>query len=187
MKNRLTSKLLALLLLTVMHLTVGAKPVLTTNIAPSDTISTQSEFEALLKNASQRKEVIAFLNKGVYTIEPTQSIYSKFHLSGDGAVIKQKNKILTKKDAIKHTSTHYICPAEIEGIFSLFVDTKGNIIPVAEDVEAGSKVNFTTEDIIPIETQNDSHINKIKIKIPNNLKNLRNKTFDKAFGYIDSW
>lgn len=152
-----------------------------------DTISNQSEFDALIYKASHRKEVDAYLKEGTYIIEGSNPIYTKFKLRGEGAVLKQRNKILTKKDAIKETSTHYICPIDNIGIFSLFVDTEGNNVAVSEDSEPKSKVNYITEDVVPVYSQNSSEINKIKLKIPDNLNYLRNLSFSKAFGYIDSW
>lgn len=159
----------------------------TTSKNAVDTISSQSEFNALMKRASQKQEVDAYLKDGTYTIEGTIPIFAKFSLRGDGAVLKQNNKILTKKDAIKETDTHYICPIENLGIFSLFLDHDGNVIRVAEDVDSNSKVNYITEDIIPIESGTSDQVSKIKIKIPENLKRLRNQSFSKAFGYLDSW
>ena len=157
------------------------------SINVTDTISTQSEFDALMKKASLRKEVDAYLTEGIYTIDGSKPIYTKFKLNGDGAVLTQKNKILTKKDAIRETSTHYVCPIKNLGIFSLFVDSDGRIIPISEDVDSESKVNYITEDVIPIESKESSDISKIKLKIPDNLNNLRNQSFSRAFGYIDSW
>ena len=158
-----------------------------TSFNVTDTISTQSEFDALMKKASLRKEVDAYLKEGIYTIEGSKPIYTKFKLHGDGAVLTQKNKILTKKDAIRETSTHYVCPIKNLGIFSLFVDSEGKIIPISEDVDSESKVNYITEDVIPIESKDSSDISKIKLRIPDNLNHLRNQSFSRAFGYIDSW
>lgn len=157
------------------------------NINVTDTISTQAEFDELIKKASLRQEVDAFLKEGIYTVEGSNPIYTKFKLQGNGAILTQKNKILTKKEAIKETSTHYVCQIENLGIFSLFVDSEGHIIPISEDVDSESKVNYITEDVIPIESKNSSDINKIKLRIPVNLNHLRNQSFSKAFGYIDSW
>ncbi len=152
-----------------------------------DTISTQTEFDSLLKRVADRQEVNAYLKGGIYTIQNYQPVYTKFKLRGEGAKIKQKNKILSKKDAIRETTTHYVCPAGNIPAFSLFVDSTGKIIQVSEEVEPESKINFSPSDIIAVKTQDATNLSQIKIKIPKNLEYLKNKTFDGAFGYIDSW
>lgn len=152
-----------------------------------DTIQTQADFDNILKKASDKHEINAYLKTGIYIVNESQPIYTKFNLKGNTACIKQKNKIITKDDAIDETDTHYICPAENISEFSLFVDNAGNIIPVSEEVDSNTKINIVTNDIIPIKNDSARYIEQIKIKIPDNLSFLKNKTFDKSFGYIDSW
>lgn len=153
----------------------------------TDTVQTQIEFNDLLNKASHKQEIDAYLKPGIYIVDESQSIYTKFNLKGNSASIKQRNKIFTKADAVKETLTHYICPAENINEFSLFIDDTGNIIPVSEEVDSQSKINFVTSDIISIENDSAQYINHIKIKIPDNLSHLKNRTFEKSFGYIDSW
>lgn len=153
-----------------------------------DTIHNQLEFDSILKQAANKQNVDVYLDNGEYVVDTQQPIYRKFYLKGCDAIIKQKNKILTRADATNETSTHYICPLENVDIFSLFVDDTGKIIPISEDVDPITKVNYVLEDILSVEEdQTMLGIKKIKIKIPNNLACLKNKEFERAFGYIDSW
>ena len=153
----------------------------------TDIIQTQAEFDNLLEKASHKYEINAYLKPGIYIVNKSQPIYTKFNLRGNTANIRQKNQIFTKKDAIRRTPTHYICPAENINEFSIFVDNDGNIIPLSEEVDTKTKINIVTDDIVCVEDDHNQYIERIKIRIPENLYYLRNRKFDKTFGYIDSW
>ena len=67
-------------------------------------------------------------------------------------------------------------------MFSLFVDGKGNILPVSESVQEDILVNKCEQ----IEGEYASKSGtELKIPIAQNISGLANKEFSKAYGYFD--
>ena len=147
-------------------------------------ISNQNEFDELTDKINNGEEIDAIISDGTFVLKEYLNIRNNLKLVGStNTIIKGNNPIFRRIDAVDKNYTHYICDIQNTNIseFSLFVDKNNNIINVSESVEEVTKVNVTTEDILYVDDNN------IKIRIPDNLNHLKNKTFEKAFGYLDSW
>ena len=86
----------------------------------------------------------------------------------------------TKKTTQNHNIYNYNSPL---GLFPLFYDCSGKIIPISESVIDSTRVNYVNGDIIAPNDYGEGVM--IKIPIPDNLKHLRNQSFSMAFGYFD--
>lgn len=147
-------------------------------------IENQKEFDNLIDRINNNENINAVLSDGVFIINKPIIIKNNLTIIGSlNTVIKGNNLIFKRIDAIDKTDTHYICDISKLDIkeFSLFVDRDNNIINISESVDETLKINITTEAILRVDDNN------IKIKIPDNLEHLKNKSFEKAFGYLDSW
>ena len=147
-------------------------------------ISNQVEFDKLIEKINSGEEVDAVIGDGVFILKEYLNIKNNLKIIGsNNTILKGNNFIFRRIDAVDKNDTHYICNTKDVDIseFSLFVDKNNNIINVSETVDDVTKVNVTTEDILYIDDNN------IKIRIPDNLTHLKNKVFERAFGYLDSW
>ena len=98
----------------------------------SYTVRTQEEFDAYMKKAQSGEPIDISLTKGNYVLKSTIIARAPFSINGNGATITHANDRYTCEDAVRRTADHYICKLKNQiPVFSLFVDGKGNILPVS--------------------------------------------------------
>ena len=149
----------------------------------SYTVRTQEEFDAYMKKAQSGEPIDISLTKGIYVLKSPIIARAPFSINGNGATITHANDRYTCENAVRRTADHYICKLKNQiPVFSLFVDGKGNILPVSESVQEDKRVN-TCEQI------DGEYVSKpgaeLRIPIARNISELANKNFSKAYGYFD--
>lgn len=149
----------------------------------SYTVRTQEEFDAYMKKAQSGEPIDISLTKGNYVLKSTIIARAPFSINGNGATITYANDKYTCEDAVRRTADHYICKLKNQiPVFSLFVDGKGNILPVSESVQEDKRVNTCEQ----IEGDYSSKPGaELRIPIARNISELANKKFSKAYGYFD--
>ena len=147
------------------------------------TVRTQEEFDAYIKKAQSGEPIEISLAKGNYVLKSKIIARATFSIDGNGATITYANDRYTCEDAVRRTPDHYICKLKNQiPVFSLFVDGKGNILPVSESVQEDILVNECEQ----IEGEYASKSGtELKIPIAQNIAGLANKEFSKAYGYFD--
>lgn len=146
-------------------------------------VTTQEEFDAYMKKAQSGEPIDISLTKGNYVLKSTIIARAPFSINGNGSTITYANDKYTCEDAVKRTPDHYICKLKNQiPVFSLFVDGKGNILPVSGSVQEDIRVNTCEQ----IEGDYSSKPGaELKIPIARNISGLANKEFSKAYGYFD--
>ena len=149
----------------------------------SYTVRTQEEFDAYMKKAQSGEPIDISLTKGIYVLKSPIIARAPFSINGNGATITHANDRYTCEDAVRRTADHYICKLKNQiPVFSLFVDGKGNILPVSESVQEDIRVNMCEQ----IDGEYSSKPGaELKIPIARNVKGLANKKFLNAYGYFD--
>lgn len=154
------------------------------NAAPlSYIVRSQDQFDLCIKKAQTGEPIEIHLAKGNYVLNTPIVAKAPFSIHGYGSTITYANDKYTYEDAVKRTPDHYICKLKNQiPVFSLFVDGKGNILPVSESVQEDICVNTCEQ----IEGDYSSEPGaELKIPIARNISGLANKKFSKAYGYFD--
>ena len=147
------------------------------------TVRTQEEFDAYMKKAQSGEPIEINLTKGTYVLKSPIIARAPFSINGNGATITYANDRYTCEDAERRTPDHYICRLKNQiPVFSLFVDGKGDILPVSESVQEDKRVN-TCEQIDGEYAAKPGA--ELKIPISRNISGLANNEFSKAYGYFD--
>lgn len=154
------------------------------NAAPlSYNVRSQDQFDLCIKKAQKGEPIEIHLAKGNYVLNTPIVAKAPFSIHGHGSTITYANDKYTCEDAVRRTADHYICKLKNQiPVFSLFVDGKGNILPVSESVQEDIRVNTCEQ----IEGEYASKPGaELKIPIARNISGLANKEFSKAYGYFD--
>ncbi len=144
-------------------------------------VVSQQEFEVYMKKAQSGEPIEISLAKGNYVLKSPIIARAPFSINGNGSTITYANDKYTCEDAVRRTADHYICKLR-ENITFLFVDGKGNILPVSESVQEDKRVN-TCEQIDGEYAAKPGA--ELKIPISRNISGLANNEFSKAYGYFD--
>ena len=146
-------------------------------------VMSQQEFEAYMNKAQSGEPIEISLAKGNYVLKSQIIARAPFSINGNGSTITYANDKYTCEDAVRRTTDHYICKLKNQiPVFSLFVDGKGNILPVSESVQEDIRVNTCEQ----IEGEYSAKPGaELKIPIARNISGLANKEFSKAYGYFD--
>ena len=108
----------------------------------SYSVKTQEEFDAYMKKAQSGEPIDISLTKGIYVLKSPIIARAPFFINGNSSTITYANDKYTCEDAVRRTPDHYICKLKNQiPVFSLFVDVKGNILPVSESVQEDICVN----------------------------------------------
>ena len=147
-------------------------------------VSTQAGFDAAVESINKGEPMSITLRRGQYSLK--QSIVAKAPLSlkGCGAVITGADRY-TSWERIDITGSHYVYRLkQAPTLFPLFFSEDYKILPVSESVLDDERVNYVKGEI----KAEDAYVagTSIRIPIPSNLKHLKNKTFARAYGYLDS-
>ncbi len=147
-------------------------------------ISTQSCFDALVDRINSGESVDAILSRGQYVLHKPIRAKNNLSISSSGATITFGYNEYTINEAIGVKNGYYICRLKTPvSPFSLFVNGKGEIVPVSEIVENGKGVIVTPQRII------GNYISKevmpIIIPFSESYVDEGNYKFNNAFGYFD--
>lgn len=148
-------------------------------------ITTQSQFDKAVSRINKGEEMHLVLGKGRYVLNESLVAKAPISIKGKDAVITCASNPFTIQDKERETSTHYVYRlSQPLSLFPLFYDENDKIIPVSESVIDSIGVNYVEGDIVAPK-EFDAGVT-IKIPISSNLEHLKNKVFQKAFGYLDS-
>lgn len=146
-------------------------------------VFTQSQFDEAMSTARKGESVSINLFPGSYHLtEPIKTNIS-FSIKGWGSTITSYTDSYNFTEAIQETDTHYVCRLKTDlNEFSLMVDQDERLVEVSESVDDSILVNKVDSIVAPKEMKKGA---EILLPIPDNLNHLKNKTFQKAFGYFD--
>jgi len=148
-------------------------------------ITTQSQFDKAVSRINKGEEMHLVLGKGRYVLNESLVAKAPISIKGKDAIITCASNPFTIQDKERETSTHYVYRlSQPLSLFPLFYDENDKIIPVSESVIDSIGVNYVEGDIVAPK-EFDAGVT-IKIPISSNLEHLKNKVFQKAFGYLDS-
>lgn len=149
----------------------------------SQTIYTQQQFEMALSKAMKGEATSIKLLPGNYHLSEPITAKGPLSIIGLGATISAYTDQYSYKDSVREIPTHYVCKLKhtLEE-YSLMVDQDGNLVEVSETVDENTLVNTTSR--IDGTYEKKSGV-EVHIPIPQNLNHLKNKSFQKAFGYFD--
>lgn len=148
-------------------------------------ITTQEQFDEAVARINKGDEMHLVLGKGRYVLNESLVAKAPISIKGKDAVITCASNPFTIQDKERETSTHYVYRlSQPLSLFPLFYDENDKIIPVSESVIDSIGVNYVEGDIVAPK-EFDAGVT-IKIPISSNLEHLKNKVFQKAFGYLDS-
>lgn len=165
---------------------VAAVMMLVSWSKPETVIRTQQEFEAALGQVSRGAEVRMKLTSGTYVVRKPLVTKGRLEMCGEGEVaVTFANAEYSRNEAVKQTATHYVCKLKASiAAFSLFVDEHDRLVKVSESVEERTGVNMTPKSIESAATPKKAG-ERVQIALTSNLKSIRNKRFDCAYGYFD--
>lgn len=149
-------------------------------------VKSQREFETAMMAAQRGMSVSLNLAPGTYSLSRSVTVKGSLQINGNGhATITNTETTYKRQNAIQQTKTHYVCKLKKKPEpFSLFVGPGHQIVPVCESVEKRTGVNIIPKDIESDDTPKKAG-RSVRIPISNNLRHLRNKTFEAAYGYFD--
>lgn len=146
-------------------------------------VSTQQQFDEAMALVRKGESVSINLLPGTYHLSEHVIAKAPFSIVGTGSTISSYTDLYSKRDAIRETATHYICKLKHTlSEYSLMVDSNGNLVEVSESVKKEVLVN-TAENIEGDYLKSNGV--EVRIPIPDNLAHLKNKLYQKAFGYFD--
>lgn len=147
-------------------------------------IKTQEQFDEAIREINRGIESNLVIKRGTYELNSNITATAPLRITGKNARIIANSHVYQKDSAIDVTVSHYRLHVHPRlGIYSLFTDNNGNIVNVSESVDTATEVNVI-DDLILGDSINKKNTN-IAIPISGNLKHLRNKTFSRAYGYVD--
>lgn len=149
----------------------------------AQTVYTQQQFDEAIDRTIMGNPVSVRLLPGTYHLSKNINTSASFSIIGLNATISAYTDSYTFDDFDYETPSHYVCRLKTKlNEFSLMVDQNGTLIDISETVEDSILVNKVDSILAPAEVKKGS---KILIPIPDNLAYLKNKVFQKAFGYFD--
>lgn len=167
---------LYLFLLTIMVSLISANSI-------AQTIGNQELFDEAMTLVKKGKPVRINLLPGTYHLAEPVIAKASFSITGVGATISSYTDTYGRDDAERETATHYICHLRnMLEEYSMMVDQDGKLVDVAESVNEITHVNHASDIIGTYEKKVGL---EVRIPVPANLSHLKNKSFQKAFGYFD--
>lgn len=148
-------------------------------------ITSQAQFDEAVSRINKGEEMHMVLGKNRYVLK--ESIVAKIPISikGKDAVITCASYPFAIQDKERETSTHYVYRLNQPlSLFPLFYGEDDMLVPISESVIDSIGVNYVEGDIV--DSKEFYAGVTIKIPISANLTHLKNKVFQKAFGYLDS-
>lgn len=148
-------------------------------------VSTQEQFDAVVVRINNGERMRVLLLQGLYKLRQPLTVTSPLTIKGCTATITCSFGPFIPEEADRSTENHYIFKNENPlSMFSLFYDEKGRLLPLSESVVDSVGVNFIegqikAPKIYEVGTQ-------LQIPISSNLMRLKNRTFARAFGYLDT-
>lgn len=147
-------------------------------------VKTQEQFDKVVERINKGEEFHIRLSEKTYLLKTNIKATAPLFIDGCGATIKCITNIYDKVFCYKETDDFYVYKKDVSiRAFPLFFNTDGSLIKVSETVNHKYDVNIVNDEIIAEEGINAGAI--VKIPIADNLKHLRNRSFDNSFGYID--
>ena len=151
---------------------------------PSKCIYNQKQFDAVVRRINNGEALCITLHKGQYFLKESLLASSPLTIKGNKAIITCAESY-SIKDVERETQTHIVYKLKSPiNSFPIFFDDNEDLVSISESVLDEAGVNYLESDIISTGDVGSGSI--IKIPIPVNLSYLKNKSFSKAFGYIDS-
>lgn len=149
----------------------------------AQTIYSQDQFDEVIERARNEESVNIRLLPGSYHLNGNLKTNSSISIIGLNATISAYTDSYVNSDVYSETPTHYVCRLKTDlNEFSLMVDQNGKLAEISESVEDSILVNKVDSIIAPEEMKKGA---EIILPITDNLTHLKNKTFQKAFGYFD--
>lgn len=146
-------------------------------------VYTQKQFDKAIELINQGKEMSLRLHRGTYRLSTSLNSIAPLKIQGNGAVITCSIEIGMDDLLYTEENHHVYRLSKSLPPYTLFYDKNGKIISVSESVLDSVCVNYLEGTIgAPREYTAGTYI---KIPISSNLHHLKNKFFDKAFGYVD--
>jgi len=147
-------------------------------------ITNQEQFDNAITRVNNGEEMHWVLKKGEYFLKETIKSSAPLTIIGRNATITSA-LIFESKDAHREEGDFFIYSLNQPlGLFPIFYDEQGELIPISESVKEEFGVNYFEKDIVS-SSENAAGAN-LFIHIPENLEHLRHNTFSQAFGYFDS-
>lgn len=149
----------------------------------AQTIYSQDRFDEVIERARNEESVNIRLLPGSYHLNGNLKTNSSISIIGFNATISAYTDSYTYSDGYYETPSHYVCRLKTDlNEFSLMVDQNGKLAEISESVEDSILVNKVDSIIAPEEMKKGA---EILLPITDNLTHLKNKTFQKVFGYFD--
>lgn len=146
-------------------------------------VVSQRQFDAAIERVNSGEETNIILKKGIYVLKKSIKTVSPFSICGSNATITCADKLYSSQK-VRSTDTHDVYKLDRQLTpFTLFYDNTGKMLPVSESIIDSVKVNYVEGEIVAPSVY-EVGVN-LKIPISHNLKHLRNKYFDCAYGYFD--
>ena len=149
----------------------------------SQSIYSQQQFEDALAKVKKGEPVSMKLLPGTYHLSEPITAKGALSIIGLGATIEAYTDIYSPRNAVRETPSHYVCKLKHTlSEYSLMVDQNDCLVEVSESVNKETYVNTTAI----IEGTYEKRVGvEVRIPIPDNLSHLKNKSYQKAFGYFD--
>ena len=144
------------------------------------TITSQKDFDEWA-NKEDRESKIVIDSVLPLAVSDTIVLNSDVEIHGKNCTLTCKSEKYSLASAVSIDSTHYTCRlhSRIE-CFSLF-RYKDKVLTPTESSDRGTLCNLVEKDAVYVTDTT------FKLPISDNLAHLSDKTFSKAFGWIDSW
>lgn len=153
------------------------------NFIHSQTISCQQQFDEALNKLKNGENVSIELLPGVYKLSNSISTKSSLSIIGQDATIISYSDSYENVDYEYETFSHYVCKLKTKlNDFSLLLDQNNSIVDVSESVDEKTRVNKVL--VIECDYGRKAGV-KVQLPISDNLSHLKNRSFEKAFGYFD--
>lgn len=147
-------------------------------------VANQKQFDVAVERINKGEEMHLCLKKGLYVLNKSVNARAPLSIESCGAATITSSDEYRNQDRIGVNATHDVYRIKTApSTFALLYDSEGKILPVSESVLDDAGVNYLEGKIqAPSEYVAGT---EIKIQIPSNLVHLKNKTFPRAFGYLD--
>ena len=147
-------------------------------------ISNQTQFDAALERINNGEEMHLVLRKGQYVLKTAMTATAPLSIKSCGAEITTAAKY-SAKEMRRATADHYVYRIHnLPSLYASFYGENDDLLRVSESVNEATGVNYLEGEILA--TNGYEAGAAIKIPIPSNLNHLANKSFPRAYGYLDS-
>lgn len=147
-------------------------------------VCTQAEFDAVAERINNGEEMVIKLTRKTFWLKKPINATAPLYIKGRNATITCYTECFDGKSAIREEGEYYVfVPETAINPYSLFFDRNGEIVEVSESVDEAIGVNLTDE--VVSEGNTRSAGTEAKLPIPEYLGHMKNRSFDKAFGYMD--